>query len=508
MMNRDERLKKQDAMPALSMEKISKYYGATKALHRVNFYAHSGEVHALVGENGAGKSTLMKIIAGATGKDGGEMRWQGARVNFHEPAEARRQGIRVVYQDFSLFPNITVAENLIAGRWSGIMPGIVSWKACYAQAEKLLEAVGFKLDVRKPLASLRVAEKQMLEIAKAVADRPKLLILDEPTAVLEEEEKQQLFRVIRTCKEAGTAVIYISHRLDEVFELADRVTVLKDGEVVDSLPTADTDKETLIKLMVGRDLGEIYPKRTAAPSRPLLEVRDLACAGKFTGVDFTLRAGEIVGFAGLVGSGRTEVARCIFGADRFSGGEIIFDGKPVSFKSPLQAIANGMAFLTEDRKKDGLFLDVNIGQNIAAASLPRFNKYGVMTRKNEDRAVTAVMKKLAVKPADPGRPARYLSGGNQQKVALAKWLLTDSRVIILDQPTWGVDVGTMVEIYNFIAELADSGKAIMLISCVLPEIIGLSDRVVVMREGTTVADLSKADATEENILAYAMGVAK
>lgn len=348
----------------------------------------------------------------------------------------------------------------------------------------------------------------MLEIAKAVADQPKILILDEPTAVLEDEEVQQLFKVIRAAKGAGTAIIYISHRLDEVFELADRVTILKDGEMVNSLKTAMTNKEELVKLMVGRDLGEMYPKRVSKKGQPLLEVRNLNCGGKFHTVNFTLHEGEIIGFAGLVGSGRTEVAKCIFGAERFSSGEIFLEGKPVSFKSPGQAIANGIAFLTEDRKKDGLFLDVSIGQNIAAASLPRFNKFGLMAKKKESIVVSDVIQKLGVKPADPGRLVKHLSGGNQQKIAFAKWLLTDSKVIILDQPTWGVDVGTMMEIYKFIAELADRGKAVMLISCVLPEIIGLSDRVIIMREGTTVAELQKTEATEENILAHAIGVSQ
>lgn len=503
-------MSKESPIPAvLSMDDISKHYGATKALHHVNFYVYAGEVHALVGENGAGKSTLMKIISGAIKKDSGEIRLNGEKINIHEPSEAQRKGIRVVYQDFSLFPNITVAENLIAGNWSkGIIPGLVNWKDCNARAEQLLKRIGFQIDVRRRLGSLRVAEKQMLEIAKAVADNPKILILDEPTAVLEDEEVHQLFNVIRAAKGAGTAIIYISHRLDEVFELSDRVTVLKDGEVVSSLKTVATNKEELIKLMVGRDLGEIYPHRTSQKARPLLEVRNLNCDGKFHHVNFTLHEGEIIGFAGLVGSGRTEVAKCIFGADRFSGGEILLEGKPVSLKSPAKAIANGIAFLTEDRKKDGLFLDVNIGQNIIAPSLARFNKFGVMARKKESAAISNMIKKLGVKPADPSRLVRYLSGGNQQKIALAKWLLTDSKVIILDQPTWGVDVGTMMEIYHFIAEMADKGKAVMLISCVLPEIIGLSDRIIVMREGTTVAELEKAEATEENILAHAMGVSQ
>jgi ABC-type sugar transport system ATPase subunit len=497
---------KDSANPTLlSMRNISKHYGATRALQAVDFDTNAGEIHALVGENGAGKSTLMKILAGAISKDSGDIRLGGKKIELHEPVDAHRHGIRVVYQDFSLFPNITVGENLMVGRWSSNVPGLVNWKECYSQAEEILEAVGFRLDVRKPLSSLRVAEKQMLEIAKAVSEQPRILILDEPTSVLEDEETQQLFQVIKSLKQAGTGVIYISHRLDEIFSLADRVTVLKDGKVVETKIISGTNKEELIKLMVGRDLGELYPTRVCKKGRPVLEVRNLASGMHFHDVNFKLHEGEIVGFAGLVGSGRTEVAKCIFGAEHFTG-EIMLNGKPVIFKSPKEAIANGIAFLTEDRKKDGLFLNISVGHNIAAACLPRYSKLGVLTEQKESISVREVMNKLSVKPGDPKKLVRQLSGGNQQKVTLAKWLLTDSKVIILDQPTWGVDVGTMVEIYRFISELAAKGKAIILISCVLPEILGLSDRVVIMRDGTTVAELDKTEATEEKILFHAMGV--
>ena len=499
---------KPEAAPLLLMQGITKRYGGAEALRRVDFQAYAGEIHALVGENGAGKSTLMKILAGAVARDGGQIWLDGRRIELQGPASARRLGIRVVYQDFSLVPDITVGENLVLGRWPAHPRGIVDWKACYAKAEQLLAAIGFHLDVRRPLSTLRVAEKQMLEIAKAVAEQPRLLILDEPTAVLEEEETRQLFSVIKSLKEAGTGIIYISHRLDEVFALADRVTVLKDGEIVTTLATVETDKDQLIKLMVGRALSEIYPRREGRRGRPVIEVRNLSIGPRVHDVNFTLHEGEIVGFAGLVGSGRTEVAKCIFGADRLSGGQILIDGKPIALRSPREAIARGIALLTEDRKKDGLLLDLSVGLNISVASLSRLSRFGVLAKKRESDAVGTVMRKLSVRPPDPQRLVRQMSGGNQQKVALAKWLMTESRVIILDQPTWGVDVGTMVEIYNFVAELADRGKAIMLISCVLPEILGLSDRVIVMRDGTTVAELDKAEATEEGILSQAMGVAQ
>ncbi|TCL62753.1 monosaccharide ABC transporter ATP-binding protein (CUT2 family) [Hydrogenispora ethanolica] len=495
-------------LPVLATHQITKRYGATIALRNVDFQVHAGEIHALVGENGAGKSTLIKILAGAVRKDSGEIRLDGKKIELQEPAAAQRLGIRVVYQDFSLFPNITVGENLLVGRWHSRLPGLVDWKACYRRAEELLQGIGFQLDVRKPLNSLGVAEKQMLEIAKAVAEQPRLLILDEPTAVLEEEETQRLFGVVRRLRQSGTGIIFISHHLEEIFTLADRVTILKDGQVVDTRPTASTTKDELIQLMVGRELGDLYPKRIRQRGRPILEVRDLAGENRIHHVNFTLHEGEILGFAGLVGSGRTEVARCVFGADRTSAGSMMLDGKPVSFRSPREAIAAGLAFLTEDRKKDGLFPDVSIEHNVSAASLSQFSKLAVLSESREAAAVNRVIQKLAVKPNEPRKLVKQLSGGNQQKVALAKWLLTESKVIILDQPTWGVDVGTMVEIYHFVAELAARGKAVMLISSVLPEILGLSDRIIVMREGATVAEFDRPEATEEKILAHAMGVSE
>ena len=494
----------------LEMQGIAKSYDGAQALRGVDLTARLGEVHAIVGENGAGKSTLVKILAGAVQPDAGRILLGGRPAAIHSPLAARTLGIRAVHQEFSLVPHLTATENILLGqmptkgtRWW------LDWDSAHRRAEEILQEIGFGgIDVRMPVARLSVSHQQMVEIAKAVAEKPRILILDEPSAVLSEEELRGLFALIARLKERATLVLYISHRLQEVFQVADRITVLKDGEKVGTVVAREANEAQLIRMMVGRTLEEVYPERRRAPAGEVLAVRNLTRQGAFQNVSFSLRKGEILGFFGLVGSGRTQVARCIFGADRPEGGEIRLHGRLFKPKSPRDAVRAGIALLTEDRKRDGLVLSCSIRDNVSLASLPQMAHGVILDRRRQDRSVQAKVRELAIRPPELGRLVRTLSGGNQQKVALAKWLLTQANVLILDEPTRGVDVATKVEIYHIIGSLAEQGLAVLLISSELPEILGMSDRVLVMREGRLVGEFAKSQATEESLLACAAGVAQ
>jgi ABC-type sugar transport system ATPase subunit len=490
------------------MTGVRKSFDGTQALKGVNFSARLGEVHAIVGENGAGKSTLMKILAGALQPDSGEILIDGNPVMIENPFSAHNLGIRAVYQEFSLVRHLSVTENILLGQ----MPTrqtkwIVNWADSHRVASAKLEELGFSgLDVRARVSNLSVSHQQMAEIAKAAITQPRIWILDEPSAVLSNEELKRLFALIQKLKAESTLILYISHRLDEVFAIADRITVLKDGELVGTVEANRTDENQLVKMMVGRTLGEFYPERVNQPGEETLKVSNLSRAGHFSNISFSLKRGEILGFFGLVGSGRTQVARCIFGADKVSRGEILLNGHAIRIRSPKDAVKQGIAFVTEDRKRDGLVLSCSIRDNASMAIWPEVSRWGVLNSRDRDERVKTEVRELSVQPAEIRKLARQLSGGNQQKVVLAKWLLSQARVLILDEPTRGVDIATKVEIYHIISDLAEKGVGILLISSELPEILGMGDRILVMKSGSIVGEFLAEKATEENLLACAAGV--
>jgi ribose transport system ATP-binding protein len=492
----------------LEMKGICKSYDGGRVLRDVDFSASAGEVHALSGENGAGKSTLMKILAGAVSRDAGEILLDGKPINMANPYQALQLGIRAVYQEFSLISHLTVTENILLGQLPLTKVGKwIDWSKSHDAAEKILQEIGFSgIDVHARVSHLGVSQQQMVEIAKAVATNPRILILDEPSAVLSQEELKRLFALIRKLKQSSAVILYISHRLDEVFEIADRITVLKDGQMVGTVRPKETDQGTLIKMMVGRTLSEIYPRREVK-NRPIrFTVEKLNQADAFHDISLTLGKGEIVGFFGLVGSGRTQLARAIFGAEPAASGEVRLENKVLRLKTPSDALRSGIAMLTEDRKRDGLVLSCSIGDNMSLASFSQMSRWGVLNMRQRSAGVQQKMKDLNILPAQAERLTRFLSGGNQQKVALAKWLLTKAKVLLLDEPTRGVDVATKVEIYQIMSDLADLGASILLVSSELPEILGMSDRVLVMRNGKLVGEFYKAQANEENVLAAAAGV--
>jgi ABC-type sugar transport system ATPase subunit len=492
----------------LVMRGIRKSFDGTQALKGVDFSARLGEVHAIVGENGAGKSTLMKILAGALRRDAGEILLDDSPVVINTPFAAHRLGIRAVYQEFSLVRHLSITENILLGQMpTRRLKWVVDWKLAHQQAVQKLAEIGFTgLNVHTQVARLSVSQQQMVEIAKAAVTRPRIWILDEPSAVLSQEELKRLFDLIQQLKQESALILYISHRLEEVFQVADRITVLKDGEMIGTVKPAEVDQNQLIKMMVGRDLGELFPRRQPNLGGEALAVKDFSREGSFDKVSFSLRRGEIVGLFGLVGSGRTQVARCIFGADPPSTGELCLEGMPVRPRSPGDAVRAGIAFLTEDRKRDGLVLSCSIRDNASLATMDQVSRLGVLNVRKRDARVQAKVNELSIHPAQISRLVRQLSGGNQQKVILAKWLLAEARVLILDEPTRGVDVATKVEIYRLIGDLADRGVGILLISSELPEILGMSDRALVMREGALVGEFPRAEASEERLLACAAGV--
>jgi ABC-type sugar transport system ATPase subunit len=496
----------------LQMRGINKSFGGTQALCEVNFSANLGEVHAIVGENGAGKSTLMKILAGALSPDTGETLLDGKAVKLDAPHQAFNLGIRTVYQDFSLIAHLTVAENILLGQMpSSRLKWWVDWSGAYRRAEEILQGLNFTdINVRIPVSRLSVSHQQMVEIAKALAQRPSVLVLDEPSAVLSPKELDRLFSLMQKLKRESTLILYISHRLDEVFEVADRITVLRDGELVGTVNAQETDQGQLIRMMVGRTVDEIYPPRHTQPKDTILTVKELSQEGSFTDISFSLARGEILGLFGLVGSGRTELAKGIFGAEPLTSGEIQLEGKVIRPKSPQDALKAGIALLTEDRKRDGLVMSCSIRDNAGLATMQQVSRWGFLNRQQQDIQIQSKVEELNLRPAriPLGRLVRTLSGGNQQKVILAKWLLSQAKVLILDEPTRGVDVGAKVDIYHIINDLAANGVGILFISSELPEILGMSDRALVMREGCLVGEFTRAQASEEKLLACAAGVAQ
>lgn len=491
---------------ALEMRGITKTYPGVKALDNVNFEVAKGEVHALVGENGAGKSTLMKILAGAQPMDSGEIRINGEVVHITSPQKAMDLGISIIYQEFNLVPYLNAAENIFLGREpKGILPGFVDFKTMYAEAQRVIDSLGVKLDVRTPVNRLSVAQQQMVEVAKATSRNASIIAMDEPSATLTEHELQNLFELIRSLKSKGVSIIYISHRLEEIFQIADRVTVLRDGKLVGTKPVSEIDRDEIIRMMVGRELKEKIPKESVEFGPPALTIKGLSRKGILHDISFTVHKGEVLGIAGLVGAGRTELARAIFGADPIDSGEIWLNGTRVDIRSPRDAIQLGIGLVTEDRKELGLILGMVVRENISLANLDSLTRFGFVNRREERKAALKFVEDLMIKTPSIEQQVQNLSGGTQQKVVLAKWLFTRSKVLIFDEPTRGIDVGSKVEIYQLMNQLAANGTAIIMISSELPEILGMSDRIIVMHEGRIAGELSREEATQEKIMHLATG---
>ncbi len=488
----------------LELHDISKSYPGVQALDKVSLRVKPGSVHALLGENGAGKSTLIKVISGAIYPDMGTIMYDGQAYSRMEPDLAIELGIRVIYQEFNLVPYLTVANNIFLGH-EIIQYGRIDERACERKTRELLANMGLDINPATQVRELSVGFRQMVEIAKAVSGNVKVLIMDEPTAALSEKEVKKLFELIRKLKNKGVAIIYISHRLEELFEVADEVTVMRDGQYINTLQTSACNRQALIEMMVGREMAENYPKGCFASDDIVLELNKVTNQ-KVKDISFKLHKGEVLGFAGLVGSGRTEVARAIFGADPIESGEVLIDGRKASISTPEDAVQKGIALLTEDRKQQGLLLKLSVRENISISYLNNLLKKRIrcIDVKRERECVQQYVGRLDIRTPSIEQLTRNLSGGNQQKVVLAKWLLTNSRILIFDEPTRGIDVGVKFEIYQIIKDLAKQGMSVIMISSEMPELIGVSDRILVMREGQIQGELSKEEASQQAIMSLAM----
>ena len=491
---------------ALEMLNITKTFAEVLALDDVSFSCHAGEIHALVGENGAGKSTLMKILAGVLHPDHGEIRLGGRRVRLDTPADAQKLGVGIIYQEFNLLPWLSVAENILLGRLPRTGLGVVDWGRVSVEAQEPLDRLGVCLDLRARILDLSVAQQQLVEIAKALSLNSNLIIMDEPSAVLAGHELEQLFEVIRILKAQGVTVVYISHRLDEVFEIADRVTVLRDGRVIGVHEVSAMDKATLIRMMVGRTLDETFPASKGQIGEPFLVVKGLSSSRLgLRDISFTLHRGEILGVAGLVGAGRSELAMALFGVASVDRGEVWLDNHLIHLGNPRRTMRLGMALVPENRKEQGLVLGQSVRNNASLAIIHNLRRFLLIDEKRESEIVQKQVSDLDIKTPSLEQQVGYLSGGNQQKVVLAKWLCSGPRCIIMDEPTRGIDVGTKAEIYRLMRELADRGASVIMISSELTEIIGMSDRILVMSRGRIAGELSREEATEERILTLAVG---
>jgi ABC-type sugar transport system ATPase subunit len=486
----------------LALKGISRSFPGVRALSGVNLEVSRGEIHGLLGENGAGKSTLIKIIAGALAPDEGEIVFADRPVSWSSPREAKLAGVHVVYQDFALFPQLSVAENIFLGNERRNALGLVDHRRARKEAGELMRKLGVSLDPRATVASLSVADQQMVEIARAMTHNVRLLILDEPTAVIAGREVALLFDRLRRLRESGVSVLFISHRLDEVFALCDRVTVLKDGRLVGTHDTAGLTRERLISMMVGRDLGDLFPPRASATisGQPVLRAEAISIGSRVRDVSIELRAGEIVALAGMVGAGRTDLALGLFGAVPISKGALHIGGQRLTSMSPAKAIRLGMGLVTEDRKSQGLAMLLDVAANITGPALGEITRHGLIDGESEAAIATREIERYRIACRGPATPVATMSGGNQQKVIIARWARLCRSVLILDEPTRGVDVGAKAEIYRIMRELAEAGLAILMISSELTEAIGMADRVVVMREGRVTGELSGQDATEESIM--------
>lgn len=487
----------------LKMEGICKAFPGVKALDEASILVKKGEVHALMGENGAGKSTLMKVLNGLLQPDKGEIWLEGEEIKIENPAAALKKGIAMIYQELNPIRDMTVAENIFIGR-EFVRGVFINKKKSEDEAKVLLERFGLAIDPRATMRSLSIAQMQMIEIMKAISSGAKLIVMDEPTSSLTDEEIKVLFQKIEELKKAQVSVIYISHRLEETFTIADRVTVMRDGRYIDTKDVQDLDKNTLIHMMVGRELSNMYPKESVEIGETILEVNGLSGKG-FQDVSFHVRRGEILGFYGLVGAGRSEVFRRIFGMDSGSEGEIRLEGKVLSISRPYHAIRSGIVMVTEDRKEDGLVLCRSIQENIALPNLEKYKKGPFLDSEKEKRECKEIAEKMSVKMSGMHQLAGQLSGGNQQKVVLSKWLMEQPKVLILDEPTRGIDVGAKAEIYTLMCEFAKQGLAIVMISSELPEVMGMSDRLIIMGEGRIRGEFQREEYAQHKILKCALG---
>jgi rhamnose transport system ATP-binding protein len=492
------------AAPVMEMSGVSKRFDATQALDDVSLTLYPGETHALLGENGAGKSTLIKVMTGIHAPDSGVIRVRGEETAFKGSGEAQKAGIAAIYQEPAIFPDLNVAENIFMSHQD--RGAVVRWGRMYRDAEAILARIDVRMDVRTPASGLTVASQQAVEIAKALSLDVRVLIMDEPTAALSAHEVAELFKQIRRLTDSGVAVLFISHRLDEVFQIADRVTVLRDGRLISSRPKVQVTQGQAIREMVGRDMADFFARNPHPPGDVVLHVDGLGRESAFSDVSFALRAGEVLGFAGLVGAGRTDVALALFGIAPPDAGVVELDGRRLAIRSPRQALRAGIAYLSEDRRALGLSLPQSITANVTLATLRRYvTRLRLLDSKAEREVANRFREKLNIRTPSLDTPVEQLSGGNQQKTMLAKWLNAQPRVLILDEPTRGIDVGAKAEVHQIVDELAASGMAIILISSDLPEVIAMSDRVLVMREGRQMGLFERAEADEERIITAAMG---
>ncbi|HEL0582235.1 TPA: sugar ABC transporter ATP-binding protein [Streptococcus equi subsp. zooepidemicus] len=488
----------------IEMTAISKSFGTNKVLEKIDLVLHSGQVHALMGENGAGKSTLMNILTGLFPASSGTIVIDGVEKQFSNPQEAEAFGISFIHQEMNTWPDMTVLDNLFLGREIKGTFGLLDQKAMKEKAKRAFDRLGISIPLDLPIGSLSVGQQQLIEIAKSLLSEVSLLVMDEPTAALTDRETESLFQMIASLKKAGVGIVYISHRMEEIFRVTDLITVMRDGIVVDTKPTAETNPAELVKKMVGRDIDDYYPAKAAELGELVFEVENLS-GECFKDISFQVRRGEILGFSGLMGAGRTEVMRAIFGLDKRTAGRIRLNGQDIQVTNPVQAIRAGIGFLTEDRKEEGLILDLSIKDNMTLPSHKDFSKNGFFDDKISRDFVQKMIDRLRIKSGRPEMVVGNLSGGNQQKVVLAKWIGIAPKVLILDEPTRGVDVGAKREIYQLMNELAERGVPILLVSSDLPEVLGVSDRIVVMHEGRITGELSRGEATQEKVMQLATG---
>lgn len=490
----------------IEMTGINKSFGTNQVLKDAGFLLNDGEVHALMGENGAGKSTLMKILTGVYTKDAGTIIVDGKEVNYKTLQEAEKAGIVFIHQELNVMFDLTVEENLFMGKEIKNKFGICNQKAMRNKAKETLDKLGVNISPSKVMSDLSVGQQQMIEICKALMVDAKVIIMDEPTAALTQSETKVLFEVIHSLRKNGVSIVYISHRMEEIFELCDRITILRDGSYIGTRNISDVNMNDIVKMMIGREIGERYPKREIKTGKEILKVKGLTKKGVFENISFSVKEGEVLGVSGLMGAGRTEIMQAIFGNLPYEKGEIEINQKKVTIKSPQAAIKNGIGFITEDRKTEGLLLEESIETNVALANLDKISSNNTILKRNkENELALKSIKELHIKCFGPHHECNNLSGGNQQKVVFAKWIYTEPKILILDEPTRGVDIGAKKEIYTIINELASKGVAIIMVSSELPEVLGMSDRVMVIREGSLRGILNRDEANQENIMTLATG---
>lgn len=489
----------------IEMKAIDKSFGGNKVLKNAEFFLKEGEVHALMGENGAGKSTLMKILTGVYTKDRGVVLVDGREVNYSHPKEAEKEGIVFIHQELNVLYDLTVEQNLFLGKELKDRLGICKQKKMSAEAKEILARLSVTIDPGVVMSKLSVGQQQMIEIAKALMADAKVIIMDEPTAALTQRESEALFKVIKSLRKKGVSIVYISHRMEEIFELCDRITVLRDGSYIGTNDISRTDMNDIVRMMIGREIGERYPSRSAKIGETVLSVENLTKEGLFQDASFSVRAGEILGISGLMGAGRTEIMHTIFGDYHADRGKISIAGREVKIKSPEEAMKHGIGFITEDRKTEGLMLEESIRKNISIANLKRISDKSVINYKQEKELIENGIEKLQIRCTGTEHTCDKLSGGNQQKVVFAKWMFTEPKILILDEPTRGVDIGAKKEIYTIINQLVEKGVAVIMVSSELPEILGMSDRIMIVREGEIRGIYEKEDTNQENIMILATG---